>query len=248
MEKEGMRRKGKWESKETLLVLTLIFSSLLLLIPLTIAIPSGPSNINITSNTTGTAATGTPVNISGGYISKLNLTATTQNPHWKGFAGWIDGRFTLDDSSGSTLYDWTLSSVSGEVYATRNSTTASWTEVACANSTQIDAEDTYLSHIGEDNISSTFSGTNTGTFIVAGKTISAGTCSSTYTYVNNVSQSTDFEEVLLYDNQSIIFTTILEQDATGYDGNTYDFQMIAPENGNESLGWVTAYYFYVELS
>lgn len=237
-------------TKEKLIIISLISLCLISLSTLAIATPTGPSSINVTSNETNVATAGEMVNISGGYISKLNITASMQNPHWKAFVGWINGQFTLDDSSGSTIYDWSLSSFGGEVYSTRTSSTVEWTTIGCANSTQITAEDVALDHDGEDNITTTFSSNNTKTFMVAGTQIEANDCKAINTYVDNESQSDEFEEVILYDstNFDIVFATILEEDETGFDGSAYDFQMIVPENANETFSGSTAYYLYVELS
>ena len=236
--------------EERLIVFTLLLLCLTLSSIFVMATPTGPSSINITANETGTTTAAEMVNISGGYISTINITASTQNPHWKAFVGWIDGKFTLDDSSGSTIYDWTLSTVSGEVYATRESTAVEWTTVNCANETHITTEDTALEHTGEDDINATFSGNNSNTFVVAGTTIAAQNCSAINTYVDNESQTSTFEEAILYDStgSDLIFATILEEDEDGFDENDYDFQMIVPENGNETFAGATAYYLYVELS
>jgi len=247
--KEKVKTARKRVMKEKVIIISVIFLSLIFLTTLAIAIPTGPSAITHVSNTTGVATGGQMVNISGGYVSKFNITATSQNPHWKAFIGQIDGRFTLDDSTGSTIYDWTMSTVTGEVYATRASATIEWTTIGCANAAQITAEDVALDLTAEDNITSTFTPTsNDETFLVAGTTISANTCSATNTYVNNVTD-TEFEEVILYDstNSDIVFATVLESDEVGYDGATYDFQMIVPENGNSTWTSSTAYYIYVEL-
>lgn len=231
------------------LVLTLIFLTIALFSSISTATPTGPSNINITTNETKATTAGQIVNISGGIISKLNITASVQNPHWKAFVGWIDGKFTLDDSGGSTIYDWTLSTVGGEVYATRASSIANWGTISCADAAEITAEDTTLIHTGEDNITSTFTaGSNTQPFVVAGTAIAATDCYATNTYVNNVSQGASFEEVILHDTSDIIFATILEEDVTGFDGTAYDFQMIVPENASSTWTSSTAYYLYVELS
>jgi hypothetical protein len=243
-----MKKQQKTTSEKTIVFTILLFSALFLS-SLVIATPTGPSNINVTSNETKTSTAGQMVNISGGYISKLNITASVQNPHWKAFVGWIDGKFTLDDASGSTLYDWTLSTIGGEVYATRASGVANWGTISCADATEITAEDTSLNHTAEDNITSTFtSASNSATFVVAGTTITAGACSAINTYVNNVTQATKFEEVILHDTSDIIYATILEEDETGYDGSAYDFQMLVPEVALETWTGSTAYYLYVELS
>jgi hypothetical protein len=59
-----------------------------------------------------------------------------------------------------------------------------------------------------------------------------------------------FREVALADgsgNGDIVYTAILENDKTGFDGATHDFQMIVAENGHGTDTAVTQYYFYVEL-
>lgn len=236
---------------ESILIVCLVAFFLIVSLTIVIATPTGPSSINVTSNETAATTVGMLVNISGGYVAKLNITASVQNEKWKAFAGWINGEFSLDDASGSTIYDWTMGAVTGEVYATRASAQVEWTTIMCANQTQIDAEDTILEHTGTDNISSTFNASsNAETFTVAGFTVSPTDCYAINTYVNDIPQTTDFEEVILYDttNNYTIFTAVLEDGgATGYDGANYDFQMIVPENGSISWQGTTPYYLYVEV-
>jgi hypothetical protein len=243
-------KKGHKEevNAELVMALGILLSFIILFAPAVLATPTGPDSIVSIANETKSTTNGVGFNISGGYISTFNLTASVQNPHWKAFVGNVTGVFTLDDSSGSTIYDWTLNSVSGEVYATRASGAITWSNVNCSNQTHINYEDNALWHDGEDNISSTFDGNNAATFVVAGNSILAGTCRATNTYVNNASGS-DFEEVVLNDfANNTIFTTILENNAVGFDGGLYDFQMIVPENGSDSWTGRIVYYVYVELS
>ncbi len=62
-----------------------------------------------------------------------------------------------------------------------------------------------------------------------------------------------FEEVLLYqwknegNGDGVIFTSILQSDANGYNNQSWDFQMLVPENGHNGNTTSTTYYFYVEL-
>lgn len=240
---------GKEVNAELVMALGVLFSFIIIFAPVVLATPTGPDSIVSIANETRAVTGGVGFNISGGYISTFNLTASVQNPHWKAFVGNVTGVFTLDDSSGSTIYDWTLSSISGEVYATRFSGTVTWASANCSNQTHINYEDNQLWHDGEDNISSTFDGTNSATFVVAGNSILAGYCRATNTYVNNASQGAQFEEVVLHDFANhTVFATILEPNEVGFDGGLYDFQMIVPENGSETWTGQTVYYIYVELS
>lgn len=222
------------------------------------AAPEGPTSISVVSNQTKSPLGGQIVNTSGGYITTLNITAVTQNVRWKAFIGWVSGRFTLNDASGSTIYDWSLSNaaITGEVYATRNASTIAWSRITCANTSILQQENFYMNHSNpDDNITRTFTGDTThASFSIGAVTLSANACPTLNTYINNATQTTDFEEIALYDGLNtssggnVVFATILEQDRVGYNNQSYDFQMIVPENGHASFSGSTAYYLYVELS
>ncbi|MFA5764433.1 MAG: hypothetical protein WC915_06515 [archaeon] len=255
MKEKEYNPKEKNKRKKQLLVLTMgiIFVSIFLLSSniFLSADPVGPSSITSVSNETkGTTPAGL-FNISGGYIAALNLTANVQNSRWKAFVGWINGKFTLDDAGGATIYDWSLSVTTGRVYSTRDSSTIEWDTIGCADSdTNLESENVAMFHINNsgDNITQTFKESEThDSFWVAGTNIGANTCPTLNTYIGNVSQDDDFEEMALYDGTSVIYATILENDLAGYDGQTYDFQMLVPENGSQSFVGATAYYLYVEI-
>ena len=214
--------------------------------------PVGPSTINSLWNETKNATSAAFFNISGGYIAALNLSASVQNTHWKAFVGWVSGGFTLDDSAGSTIYDWSSAVNTGRTYATRDASSIEWSSIECANrTTNLATENIALFHnISErtDTINLTFQYPSThDPFWVAGQPIGSGTCPTLNTYVNDVSQDDDFEEIALYDTTSIIYATILEDNLAGYDNQNYDFQMLVPENGSQGFTGATAYYIYVEL-
>lgn len=59
-----------------------------------------------------------------------------------------------------------------------------------------------------------------------------------------------FREIALADgngNGDLVYTAIIENDKTGFDNKTHDFQMIVAEDGHGTNTAVTQYYFYVEL-
>jgi hypothetical protein len=211
--------------------------------------PAGPSVVSVSNKTKNTTSAAF-FNISGGYIAALNLTANIQDTRWKAFVGWVNGRFSLSDQGGSTIYDWTLSTTTGRVYSTRNSTAIQWATIVCANrTTSLLTENTNMFHTSStDNITKTFQYGTHNSFWVAGTNIGANTCPTLNTYIGNVTQDTSFEEMALYDNtSSIIYATRLENKLAGYDSQAYDFQMLVPENGSQGFTGATAYYLYVEL-
>lgn len=217
------------------------------------ALPDGVTIVPIRNDTSSPTAGGM-INTTGGSITTVNLNASTQNVRWKAFIGNVSGTLTLDDSAGASIYSWSLASISGEVYATRNPGSVNWTGINCSNLTHLSNEEVALGHTNkDDNITTTFNVKNHSSFFVDVRPITNNTCQSVHTYVNSTAQDQRFEEVALYDgtnltNGNIIYSTILEQDKYGYNNKTYDFQMIVPERGEPTWQSATAYYFYVELS
>jgi hypothetical protein len=171
--------------------------------------------------------------------------------------GNVTGSLTLDDSINNTIYDWTMTTVTGEVYATRKSGTPVWASIVCANDAAIATEQTELSMSGIDRINLTFNMTSHQQFEVAGKNFPQNDCNyTTSTYINDSAQAESvnmyFQEVILYDGSDTVYVTILESDEIGYEtgaeeNNTYDFQMLVPENESTSQTSPLTYYFYVEL-
>jgi len=241
--------------KQTKFGIVLLISFIILLagIILVYAVPSGPI-VTFISNETKQPSAARMINTTGGSITTVVLNATTQNQRWKAYVGNVTGTLTLDDANDNTIFDWTLTNVIGEVYATRFSGNINWSGTNCSNSTHISLEERGLNHTnGDDNITKTFNQQSHKGFFVGTREILANTCFSVRTYVNSTSQSARFEEVVLYDgtnesNGNIIYATPLEQDTYGFDNSTYDFQMIVPENGLATWTSSIAYYFYVELT
>jgi len=218
------------------------------------AIPNGPISITHISNSTSTSSgVGTlRSGDDGGYITTVLLDTLQQNYGWKAYVGNITGKLTLDDAGGQTIYDWTLTTVSANVYISRNDT-VQWSSLSCAARSVIEAEDVFIgkSAASDESINKTFNGTTHKAFTVAGVTISQSTCPAIATFVNDAAQSSGvnnlFQEILLSDsNGNLIYTTRAETGgAIGYDENTYDFQVIVPDD--ETPSTITNYYFYVEI-
>jgi hypothetical protein len=213
---------------------------------LQVSFPGGPI---VTSNTTDSGPTNPSVyrNDSGGALTTLKLNFTQQNFRWKAYIGNVSGRYVLQDSSNYSIYDWTLSSTSGEVYATRASS-VSWSAAACATPAQITTEQTAINQNSSntDTIVATFDAKLHDSFTVGTVNIAADSCNSTATNVNSGSQTAVFQEVLLHDQASaFVYASILDYNTTGYNTLRYDFQMIVPED--DITAGNTGYYFYVEL-
>jgi hypothetical protein len=239
-------------STSIIIILLIIFASMFasLFTSFTYALPSGPQ---VLYNNTETAPVreATEIITAGGSFTTILLNATTQTPRWKAYAGNVSGRLVLDDSINKSIYDWTLSSVTGEVYATRNAS-ISWAGIACADRARLITEETSLnmSSGNADTINKTFVNQKHRSFYVGAVLIQNSTCPSVATYINDaaqtVSENAVFQEVILKDSaSSVIFASLINQSVIGFNGQRYDFQMIVPEN--EYAASPTPYYLYVEL-
>ncbi|MFH1316011.1 MAG: hypothetical protein ABII01_00675 [Candidatus Woesearchaeota archaeon] len=232
------------------IMLITIFSMVLLInMPFIMAVPSGP-NIDLIRNQTLSPSSAHMINTSGGSITTMVLNSTTQNIRWKAFVGNITGKLTLDDGDGYSVFDWSISTFVGEVYATRSPNYIGWSNINCSTVSNISNEEIALNHTANpnDNISTTFNAQDHSSFYVGHVMIPSDNCYSVHTYVNASNQSADFEEVLLHDGTSMVYSTVIENDVKGYRPNeTFDFQMIVPEVGLNSWTSSTPYYFYVEL-
>lgn len=226
-------------------------------------VPLGPDTLDIvqTENSNITLYPAPSINAEAGNVTELFIHGMTQTKSWQGFYGNVSGTIILEDSQGNRFYDWQAAEPQGEVYASVNQT-ITWTTVECAPSIgDIDYLNTWqtfyeMNYTDYDSINNTYNMTNHQTFWTAYNTLT--TCPTTYTYVNNVSQYTDFEGVLLTsDTQStLIYVAILEDKAEGerdgkigFDGGDYDFQLLVAEAGSTgaTMAAVTPYYFWVEL-
>ncbi|MFH0875172.1 MAG: hypothetical protein V1859_04480 [archaeon] len=252
MTKKNAAKKGSRKISALLLLLITAIAFAVIFPSFSSADPTG-AGITYKTNSTKNATAATYRNDSKGTITTIVLDAIQQDNKWKAYVGNISSTFTLDDSADYTIYQWTVDSFTGRVFATRSATTPTWGNVNCSTQTQKETEDTTLSHNStkSDSINRTFTSRVHKQFYVGGTLIENSSCFSIATWVsdttNTLTETTTFQEVLLHDGTRMIWTTFVEADRQGYrNDSTYDFQMIVAENGiiaNPN----SAYYFYVEL-
>jgi hypothetical protein len=151
-----------------------------------------------------------------------------------------------------------------------------WTNVSCASRNYINLENAYLKHditVDNDALGNTFVNTssfksNGYDFEVADRYIDidndiSGGCSGTFLFNSTGRQNKKWQMVVLEDGGrdgmkgDIVFAALVENNAKGFNGKTYDFQILLPETGDVLTGVGNArdnniqpsltYYFYVEL-
>lgn len=207
-----------------------------------------------------------------GNITEITIySGATVSRSWQGYYGNVTGGLRLADASGDVIYNWSLVSSEGEVYASVNST-ISWANIQCFNFT---AMGNYSSEAGSggttnlygtnvsilesqygissddlDGVNSTFRNFNHDSFYTANQQFSADECHSVQLFTNNsVGEDGIFEEILLYEpvTSSVVFTSIIETNAVAFNGHSADFQMMVLDDGHGIDTATTAYYFFTEL-
>lgn len=234
--------------------------------------PQGPNVLNISSSGRN-AANLDPITMvaKAGNVTGIVIDGTKVTESWQGYYGNITGTITLDDADNYTLYDWSLPNPEGEIYAS-NGSSVDWNLIYCINVSQEGSNPEKpdgtvtgingtqiellfgINNTDKDGLDETFNDTyiNDTGFRVGATTLSTTDgCSMAHPYVNGLS-SEDWKELLLSDNTSIIFTSIIKNDHNGFQdgsGDLFDFQMIVLENGHYGSEDETSnYYFYVELA
>lgn len=213
---------------------------------------AAPSGVTITYNETYnyTPQSAATLVTAGGSFTTMNLNITAQTLRWKAYVGNATGVLTLDDANNKSIYDWTPSALTGEIYASRSSS-VSWNIIGCAQPVNITNEETALNINSSkaDSINSTFNQSVHRGFFVGTVNVSQSGCPAISTYINDTRQATStgalFQEVLLSDNSSVVYATLIEDNKFGFNNQVYDFQIILPTD--EFAATPTAYYFWAEI-
>jgi hypothetical protein len=266
-------------SKQVLLVLGVIilacYSSYVLAAEN--VVPQGPDTITISeSGRRDNSSAPVAIQARAGNVTALVISHETVTQAWQGYYGNITGTIVLDDGNNFTMYDWAVPDPTGEIYAS-NGSNVDWAKIYCMNTSTLrnnngtqseDLADQVYYKINStqielnfginltdlDGLNETFFDTYTDTtgFRVGAITIDADDgCSLAHPYTDE-SYNTAWEELLLTDNTSLVFTSIIRQSKDGFmpgDTDTFDFQMLVLENGHPGSDTVYQdYYFYVELA
>ena len=217
--------------------------------------PNGASTVTQEASSSGPAA-GAPENHSAiaGNVTEITIYGESITQSWQGYYGNVSGAIRLADSSGNPMYNWSLASPAGEVFASTASS-ITWSSIDCFNWT---ADGTALEtayNIGAtdaDGVNETFEayGSNAhADFSVGTVTFNATTACRSADIFDSTGASVDgnFEEVLLHDGTNTVFAALLEEDLSGFDSSSHDFQMLVLEDGHSGDTSTTPYFFYIEL-
>ena len=185
-----------------------------------------------------------------GNVSELTMSDDTITQSWQGYYGNVSGAIRLADASGNPMYNWSLASPSGEVFASTASS-ITWASIDCFNWTANGTALEVLFNINDsvDGVNETFSDANVhDEFYVGSTKFDANACMSTHIFdATRAGVNEHFEEILLHDGLNTIFASLLENNMDGFDGASHDFEMLVLEDGHGTDTDTTPYFFYIEL-
>jgi hypothetical protein len=235
--------------------------------------PSGASVDPLGSSSSTTGDVGSD-GAQAGNITELAVTGISTTQSWQGYYGNVTGTIQLADGNSNVIYNWSLASPKGQIYASTNNS-IQWANIQCFNFTATGTYDNETGNGGSvnqfgtnitqleaafgmaadesDSVDQTFSleGADThNVFYTSNVEFTEGKCKNTRIFDDSGAGANDhFEEALLYEPKtaSVVFASILNQDLAGFDSAKHDFEMLVLENGHGADVETTPYYFFVEL-
>lgn len=254
------------------------FSMIIIMLFITILgthfLAATPNGASITPGLSETTQSGQASNHSAiaGNITELTIYAgDSGSQSWQGYYGNVSGGLSLGDSSNNIMYNWSLATPNGEVYASTNSS-ITWSNLQCfnfsatgaytdesgnggttnlygTNQTIIEAEYGF-SPTDIDGINETFATNNHDLFYSSSMEFSQDECKSIQLFNNETTpEDGRFEEIIMYEptSRSVIFASILEESRLGFNNKAVDFQMLVPEDGHGADTSTTIYFFFIEI-
>lgn len=167
-----------------------------------------------------------------GNITYLNMEGFDLGVNWEGYygdlivtgpnvVGWVlVENLTLVENVTEDDISSRCRNISGYLLISNESDVPDINNLVPGDLSVLDA----ITGTGSDSANNTFT-VNT-TFVVAGNTIND--VPTAYTNVNSDNQATDFREGYLTDGDALVFIAIIDEDTTGFDGSSHDFQFMLP--------------------
>lgn len=218
-------------------ILLAIFAVALLSFSFAAAAPGGASTTPGASSATNTGASVTTVDVEGGNVTYVDVSATVATSRWGGFYGNISGNVMLGDASSNVFYQWTVGDMTGAVVYATNASITDWTSgnigpLAAANTPS------YLQTTATDNYTNTFSANELFT------SASLSEASTPYAATWNSTAQGDLKTYALYstaDDATIWAGKSIAGSDAFNGGSTVDYQILLPAQST------TTYSFYLEL-
>jgi hypothetical protein len=255
--------------KTLTLILILVLSVLSIAILVAAVAPEKPDTITYVTNRTASYPNGTKMNRSRGLIHVVRITHAQPSTKWLGYIGNVTGTFGLKDASSNALYDWTMGTITGELYATKEVGCATntvtniqcggipvWTNLICANQSMINDESGLFNHSNAEGDSYKYTFLSTP-FVLrsfyAGETLVNDTLVAGPVGTNcfGINLNTNNSHTTAGTNskwQEVVLTDLTSEDESAGYGKPYQFDIIyAALLSNKSYGYDTHKYDFQML-
>ncbi len=230
--------------KETISLLAIwILLTFLVVLPAG-AVPTGQTPTNA-SNTTYNPGAGSAA-ARGGNITNLDfMNSLSQTSKWQGYYGNVSGLIILGNATTGSMYNWTIASRIGNVYATQANPMnfTAWEDLGAKSGANIDSDFGFPA-TDNDSATNTFNTGSPPAINVSGKMITATNGAKTFDSTGAKAWWTIALARTSASADNYVFAGVINTQGDAFDGTKKDYQMIVPENA--ASGTVT-YYFYVEL-
>jgi hypothetical protein len=93
-----------------------------------------PFGAEVTSGNSSRANITAPMSIpaQAGNVTEINIFGYSITKSWQGYFGNVSGTMTLSDSANNVMYNWSIVSPRGQVYASTNNS-IQWENIQCFN-------------------------------------------------------------------------------------------------------------------
>jgi hypothetical protein len=98
------------------------------------AVPFGADTVTSISNQTAPIDVAQSHDAIAGNVTELNVYGYTTTQSWQGYFGNVSGVIQLADSNDNVMYNWSLASPEGEIYASEEAS-VNWGNIQCFNFT-----------------------------------------------------------------------------------------------------------------
>lgn len=204
------------------LVSLLVLAGATIMLTSMVTSQTAAGSVSTGSGENDTVTNSNTVTAQGGNVTNANVTIDSITNKWSAFYGQLTSTERLSDASGNNFYQWTVDNptASGSnVYAVPSGQGAP----SSASLGAVSNPDTFLGaefNSGADSASNTFNET---------RTLDSVSTAAADTFVSD-SPSDTFTSGLANDTtntaNSSVYLAEVQQDSTGFDGNTHDFQLL----------------------
>lgn len=204
------------------------------------SVPTGGGLVPGSNSTNNTPVSSGSTVAAGGYVTEINIsTSNQQTTGWQGFWGNVSGgKIYLNDSSGSSMYNWQTNVANGGfVYATTKPTAPAWSNVTAISAALLDTAPYWNMALKSDSIAITYP--NTRNLNISGYPVTGAANTTVNTYFND---SVISETSSPTGRNNVIWVGEINNDKTNFKGTTSDYELLVPVIAGD------VYYMYMEIS